>query len=443
MKLWIVAGLVTLVCLGVYRPHHNAGFILDDFYTVVHNPLIKNPSLYRNIWSSRLYDANQSSGYIKFGYYRPVLQSSWILDYRLFGLNAAGYQWLNLFIHAFNCLLVYILCCQIFEQKTLALKACLLFCVFPAQEWVVRYVTGRGDELSALFALVSLLVLLRVFKTGNKNGYVPVFLFWALSALTREVAISYIFYAFLIYHSLNQRNLNRFCFWWVLIGLLPLLLIWSIIPKQGNILALHTLYFASIGFCLWMAQLRFRGVVLLFVFFAAISVVQGRFWTTEKVLLRHIRSLEWWPGTVADQQLLMKYDDDIQGIKGMVDQSQDPLIKAMWLRRLGVVYFEHRDFFSAQVYFNQALIYNPLDVDALDALAVLSHYSQQEAESLKYLDRALKINPAYPDTLRTLGVYYYLQKDFPQARTFLSRCLFFEPDNAQARDLLGLARQAN
>jgi len=137
MKLWIVAILVAIVCLGVYGPKKNAEFVLDDYYTVVRNPLIKNPFLYKNIWTSRLFDAHQSSGYIKFGYYRPVLQSSFILDYHLFGLKAAGYQWINLLIHIFNSVLIYILLWQLFGQGPLALKASLLFCVFPTQEWVV------------------------------------------------------------------------------------------------------------------------------------------------------------------------------------------------------------------------------------------------------------------------------------------------------------------
>jgi hypothetical protein len=450
MKLWMVAVLLIVVCLGVYWPQRQAEFILDDYYTVVRNPLIKNPSLYQHIWTSRLFDAYQSSGYIKFGYYRPVLQSSWIVDYRLFGLKACGFQWLNLLIHALNCFLVYILLWQLFGQSSLSLKASLLFCVLPTQEWAVRYVTGRGDELSALFALVSLASLLWVFKTGFKKGYILVFLFWTLSALTREVAISYILYAFLVYCSLPLRGegkgggtlgVNRFSLCWILIGSLPFLLLWSIIPKQGNILVFHVFYLASVGLCLWLAQLRLRWVIVLIALFAAVSFYQGRFWTTEENLLRHTRSLEWWPRTVVDQQLLMKYDEDIPAIKDMVTRSRNPLIKAMWLRRLGAVSFERRDLSGAEDYFTQAVSFNPFDVDALDSLAVVYHNKGQEDESLKCLNRALAINPSYPDTLRTLGIYYYIHKDLPQARVFLTRCLFFDPNNVQAHELLRLANK--
>jgi len=447
MKLWTVAGLFVVVCLAVYWPHKNSAFVLDDYYTVVRNPLIKNPSLYQDIWTSRLFDAHQSSGYIKFGYYRPVLQSSWVLDYRLFGLKAYGYQWINLLVHALNCFFIYILILRLFGQSSLALKTGLLFCVLPTQEWVVRYVTGRGDELSALFALAALCFLLQGFRGQNNGGQRPIifaFVFWALAALTREVAISYILYAFILRNAFfNDKNINRFSLYWVLIGILPLLVLWPVIPKQGNILVLHILYFASVGFCLWMAQLQLRWVVLLFVLFAAVSFYQGRFWTKEETLLRHTRSLEWWPRTVVDQQLLMKFDDDIPGIQDMVSRSPGPFIKAMWLRRLGIVYFEHRDLSGAQKYLTQALSSNPRDADTLNALAVVSHYQGQEAESLKYLERALAINPNYPDTLKTLGIYYYIHKNLPQARIYLNRCLLFDPENHQARELLGLANQKN
>jgi len=449
MKLWAVAGILAVVCLAVYWPHKEAEFVLDDYYTVVRNPLIKNPSLYQNIWKSRLFDAHQSSGYIKFGYYRPVLQSSWILDYRLFALRASGYQWLNLLVHFLNCFLVYILMERLFGPAV-ALKTCLLFCVLPTQEWVVRYVTGRGDELSALFGLLSLVSLLWVLRTRNEKGYIFVFMFWALAALTREVAISYILYAFFIYFFFLQKDklgqagdIGHFSLWWVLAGTLPLIIIVPIIPKQGNVLAYHILYFASAGFCLWMAQLRSRWALVMFFFFAAVSCYQGRFWTTEEALLRHTRSLEWWPRTVVAQQLLMKYDDDIPAIQDLATQAHGPIIKAMWLRRLGVVYFEHKDLARAQEYFSEALSVNPSDVDTLDALAVVAHDKGQEAESLKFLGHALEINPFYPDTLKTLGIYYYIHHDLPQARALLGRCLFFDPDNRQARELLSLANKMN
>jgi Flp pilus assembly protein TadD len=153
--------------------------------------------------------------------------------------------------------------------------------------------------------------------------------------------------------------------------------------------------------------------------------------------------LEWWPRTVFDQQLLMKYDEDIPAIKDMADRSHDPIIKAMWLRRLGVVYFTHGDLSEAQEYFSQALLINPSDVDSLNALAVVYHQRGQEEQSVALLKRSLAFNPSYPDTLRTLGIHYYINNDYSQARIFLSRCFILDPDNQQVRQLLRLANKVN
>jgi len=92
-----------------------------------------------------------------------------------------------------------------------------------------------------------------------------------------------------------------------------------------------------------MAQLRLRWFLVFLVLFIGTSLYQGRFWTTEENLLRHTRGLEYWPHTVVDQQLLMKYDDDIPAIMSIESQAMDPLIKAMWLRRLGIIYFKRGD----------------------------------------------------------------------------------------------------
>jgi len=238
-------------------------------------------------------------------------------------------------------------------------------------------------------------------------------------------------------------GINRFSLFWILIGLLPFLLIWTIIPKQGNILVFHVFYFASIGLCLWMGTFRLRWVVILIFLFSGISFYQGQFWTTEADLLRHTHRLECWPRTVVAQQLLMKYEEDIPAIKEMEVSTHDPLIKAMWLRRLGLIYFTHNDLAQAQEYFLQSLGFNPMNVDILNALAVVCHERGQEDESLVFLKRSFEINPTYPDTLRTLGIYYYIHKDLSQARGYLTRCLFYDPNNTQARELLRLANPTN
>ena len=433
-----------VICLLLYWPSPKAEFVLDDYYTVKRNPLIKNPALYKDIWTSHLFDAHPSSDYIKLKYYRPVLQSSFILDYNLFGLKASGYQWVNLMIHWLNGVLVYVLLLWLFQQPSLAFRTALLFCVLPTQEWVVRYVTGRGDALSALLSLASLVVMLWSLRGGVKRGYVYSFIFFVLAALTRESAYLLPLFALLVKkagHIDFSKNFKEksmcpgfFAWGWIAIGALSFIVTWQLIGKLGNVQALHLLYFTSIGFCLLLARLRW--VMVLVVLCAALTFYQGRFWTSEEVLLRHTRTLEWWPRTVAYQQLLMKYDEDIPAIEGMLAQSQDPQAKAMWLRRLGLIYFKQGNASRAVEYFENALAFYAKDTDTLNAYAIVCLETKQEAKGLDLLNRSLAVNDKYADTLRTLGVYYYRHQNHALAKHYLTQSLSYDPDNAQARQLL-------
>ena len=140
----------------------------------------------------------------------------------------------------------------------------------------------------------------------------------------------------------------------------------------------------------------------------------------------------------------MKYDANIPAIANEAHRALDPLVKAMWLRRLGVIYYYHGDAFQAQRYFNEALLMNQNRLwITLNTYAVVCLEKKRDAQGLSLLNRSLQIKPIYPDTLRTLGIYYYRHRDFAQAIFFLNRALFFEPDQPQAKELLRLAKQAN
>lgn len=178
---------IALVCYLAFAPGHHTQFVLDDDYTVIHNPLIKKPALYSKILTSNLFDAyHQGLGYIWVPYYRPVLEASYILDYRLFQLNPIGYQWMNWFIHLFNGWLVFILIGMLFKDSWLAFLTASFFVVMPSHEWVVRYVTGRGDSLQTFFGLIFLISLTWSFETKKVMGYVGAFLALVLSIFSRE-----------------------------------------------------------------------------------------------------------------------------------------------------------------------------------------------------------------------------------------------------------------
>lgn len=65
--------------------------------------------------------------HIGFYFSQPILQLAFLMEYRLFGLEPAGYIFVNLLIHAFNSFIVYMLVHMLFPNKRLAILAGVLF----------------------------------------------------------------------------------------------------------------------------------------------------------------------------------------------------------------------------------------------------------------------------------------------------------------------------
>ncbi len=426
--------IIAVFCWLAFAPAPHTQFVLDDYYTIVHNPLIKQPMFYPKILFSHLFDYYKSSQYIQFSYYRPVLEYSYIIDYRLFKLDPTGYQWINWAIHLINGWLVFILIWMIFKEKWLAFLTALLFVVLPSHEWVVRYITGRGDSLQTLFGLFSLIALVWSMDTKKIVGYLMAFLSLVLSVLSREFGYLLPFYgALIVYvHSYKDRSILHFGFWWMAIGSLSFLVTTRLLVKLGPIQSLHLWYFTSIGFCLCVACLLLRfslgkvmGILLAFAL-ALISLSQRPYWSSEEALLRHTHSLENRPYTVCHQQLLMKYDEDISSILGLIDLQKDPIIKSLWFWRLGQIAFIHHDLIKAGGYFDRSLKYNPSNVDSLNARAIVLIESGRDKEGFNILQQAYRRDPSYTETLKNLGIYYFSHKDLAKAQQFFYQARYYE-----------------
>ncbi len=66
-------------------------------------------------------------GHLGFYFSQPLLQLAFLLEYRVFGLNTAGYIGVNLFVHACNAFIIYMLVNMLFPRKNMAVMAATLF----------------------------------------------------------------------------------------------------------------------------------------------------------------------------------------------------------------------------------------------------------------------------------------------------------------------------
>ncbi len=143
------SAVLLLLVFIVYIPVLNGGFIWDDDVTLTDNPLIRSPDqgLY-HIWFTTLpHD------------YWPLHYSMLWLEWRLWGMNAAGYHVTNVLIHALGAIVLWRVLLRL--RIPGAIAGAMLFAVHPVSVASAAWISERKNTLSLVFFLLSILWYLR------------------------------------------------------------------------------------------------------------------------------------------------------------------------------------------------------------------------------------------------------------------------------------------
>jgi len=190
----VVAGLLA------YSNSFRGEFAFDDHEQLVENPLLR--SLHNYLSSPSGYRAvpNRYLTYLTFA-----------LNYRLGGLDVAGYHVVNVAIHILNALLVFALVRLSFRtphlsrsrlrpwSRQVAFVAALLFVVHPIQTQAVTYIVQRLTSLATFFYLLTVVQYAR-WRLAREPGrvrparavavYVPILLTAILAMKSKEIAFT-------------------------------------------------------------------------------------------------------------------------------------------------------------------------------------------------------------------------------------------------------------
>jgi tetratricopeptide (TPR) repeat protein len=171
----VIFGLMlAAVTIFAYRPAWHGGFIWDDDAYITNNELLTAPDGLRRIWFS-LDSPSQ---------YFPLTYTTFRIEHALWGLNPAGYHWVNLLLHVANALLVWRLLFRL--RVPGAWLAGAIFALHPVQVESVAWITERKNVLMVFFALLTLLAWL-VFVERRTNR--P-WLFYCLALSLYALALS-------------------------------------------------------------------------------------------------------------------------------------------------------------------------------------------------------------------------------------------------------------
>ncbi len=137
-------------------------------------------------------------GHLGFYFSQPLLQLAFLLEYRVFGLNTAGYIGVNLFVHACNAFIVYMLVNMLFPRKSLAIFAATLF-TLGVGSYGKSFMTIYNLE-ALMVAGLHLLVLYFFIRNDFRHGgrilsryFIFGLVLFLFSGLTKATSFSLIF----------------------------------------------------------------------------------------------------------------------------------------------------------------------------------------------------------------------------------------------------------
>jgi len=135
------------------------GFVGDDRYLVVENPVLAKNAPWSDVLAGH-WASGSNNGFEKrmnAGYYRPVTTAALRLQKRLFGESPFGYHAVNLGLHVFVCLLVFLLALEIAPLGAAAIAG-IAFAIHPVHVEPVAAVSYQTTLLCGLFVFSALLV---------------------------------------------------------------------------------------------------------------------------------------------------------------------------------------------------------------------------------------------------------------------------------------------
>jgi protein O-mannosyl-transferase len=126
-------------------------------------------------------------------YFRPLVFVSFLLDFNLFGYNAAAFHLVNLVIHTANSLLVYYLAFLLVKPEPPShhrapLIASLLFALHPVNTEAVVWIAARTDLICCFFFLLAIIIAAEN-RLNISRSVVALFISVLLSLLAKESSV--------------------------------------------------------------------------------------------------------------------------------------------------------------------------------------------------------------------------------------------------------------
>jgi tetratricopeptide (TPR) repeat protein len=203
-RLALLCFLLAVVTFAVYLPVRNHEFVrYDDDVYVARNPNVQSGLTAQNIkWA---FTASYCS------YWHPLTWLSHMLDYQLFDARPGPQHLVNVFLHAANTLLLFIVLNRMTNRIWPCVFVACLFALHPLNVESVAWVAERKNVLSTLFWLLTMLAYARYAERPSIDRYLITLVLFAMGLMSKPMLVTLPFALLLLdYWPLNRLLNSQF-----------------------------------------------------------------------------------------------------------------------------------------------------------------------------------------------------------------------------------------
>ncbi len=204
--------IISLLAATVYSNSLFGDFVWDDRSLIPGDYMIKSFTHLGALFTNDFFFRGEND--LVYGYYRPVVSVSYLLDFALWKTNAFGFHLTNVVLHVISSLLVVILLLELGFDWIVTLVSGVLFAVHPIHTENVAWISGRTDIVAFVFAMSSLLIHIRNARLDRKStrriaGAAFSLLLFTLSLLAKEMSVVLVPWIALVHLLLRGSGLRR------------------------------------------------------------------------------------------------------------------------------------------------------------------------------------------------------------------------------------------
>lgn len=181
----IVFLLLFVVTFAIYASTLNNFFLSDDFDALYTAKYYQNDIV--DIFSTNNIGTRDGNSY------RPLVSLTFLIGHSLWQLNPIGYHLISVLLYAATAFLVYLIAKKLWlgQKKELAASlAGLFFVILSNHTEVAVWTACYPDLLATFFYLLSFYIYLVFSRRSKAKFFIMSLLFFVLSLLAKEIAIS-------------------------------------------------------------------------------------------------------------------------------------------------------------------------------------------------------------------------------------------------------------